>query len=305
MGLTTLNITVKLENFHPLYHFHTKIPYSLAGCMDLQQKMSLLDIPSMGGAGNLPFVHLTHLHFMGKRWATGLLEILFTPKNTFILTLNGKLQFRQCLAYTCVILWGLRSIAELCYAAPSAYCLITDSHFMPKNIIFIPIAVFAIYNLYTLSEYLRIGLSTRAWWNNQRIWRLNTMIAWLFGVLGVLLKLLGLSDTIFEVTQKDQSTNVDDNNANAGRFTFEGSPSFVLGTTLLLVNLTALLRFQLVGGDGNGSGIGEFICSMWVVLCFWAFLRGLFAKGKYGIPSATIHKSGALALLFLQLCKWV
>ncbi|GMP53943.1 hypothetical protein CsSME_00019252 [Camellia sinensis var. sinensis] len=67
-----------------------------------------------------------------KRWATGLLEILFTPKNTFILTLNGKLQFRQCLAYTCVILWGLRSIAELCYAAPSAYCLITDSHFMPK-----------------------------------------------------------------------------------------------------------------------------------------------------------------------------
>ncbi|THG13570.1 hypothetical protein TEA_007833 [Camellia sinensis var. sinensis] len=39
-----------------------------------------------------------------KRWATGLLEILFTPKNPFILTLNGKLQFRQCLAYTCVTL---------------------------------------------------------------------------------------------------------------------------------------------------------------------------------------------------------
>ncbi|XP_028071915.1 cellulose synthase-like protein H1 [Camellia sinensis] len=247
-----------------------------------------------------------------KRWATGLLEILFTPKNPFILTLNGKLQFRQCLAYTWIILWGLRSIPELCYAALSAYCLITDSHFMPKvgePVIFIPIALFAIYNLYTLSEYLRIGLSTRAWWNNQRIWRLNTMIAWSFGVLSVLLKLLGLSDTVFEVTQKDQSTNVDDNNANAGRFTFDDSPSFVLGTTILLVNLTALaiglLRFRLVGGDGNGSGIGELICSMWVVLCFWAFLMGLFGKGKYGIPLSTIYKSGALALLFVQLCKWV
>ncbi|THG13590.1 hypothetical protein TEA_007853 [Camellia sinensis var. sinensis] len=178
-----------------------------------------------------------------------------------------------------------------------------------EPVIFIPIALFAIYNLYTLSEYLRIGLSTRAWWNNQRIWRLNTMIAWSFGVLSVLLKLLGLSDTVFEVTQKDQSTNVDDNNANAGKFTFDDSPSFVLGTTILLVNLTALaiglLRFRLVGGAGNGSGIGEFICSMWVVLCFWAFLRGLFGKGKYGIPSSIIYKSGALALLFVQSCKWV
>ncbi|KAA8526525.1 hypothetical protein F0562_008272 [Nyssa sinensis] len=246
-----------------------------------------------------------------KRWATGLLEILFSSRSPFIATIFGKLQFRQCLAYMWILVWALRSIPELCYAALPAYCIITNSHFMPQvqePAIFIPIALFIIYNLYTLSEYLQIGLSVHEWWNNQRMLRIISMTARLFGVLSVILKLLGLSETMFEVTQKDQTTTTDDSNANAGRFTFDGSSIFVPGTTILLINMIALaiglLGFLPAARDGNGSGIGEFICSVWVVLCFWAFLKGLFGKGKYGIPSSTICKSGALALLFVHFCKW-
>ncbi|KAI8012702.1 Cellulose synthase-like protein B3 [Camellia lanceoleosa] len=246
-----------------------------------------------------------------KRWSTGLLEIWFSTKNPLVPTLQGKLQIRQCMAYMWLILWGLRSIPELCYAILPAYCIITNSHFMPKvrePTILIPVAIFVMYNLYTLSEYLRSGLSAHAWWNNQRIWRLNAMTAWFFGFLSVVLKLLGISNTVFEVTQKATSTNADDNDANSGRFTFDESPIFILGTTILLVNLTALaiglLGFRSESGDGNGSGIGEFICSVWVVLLFWAFFKGLFGKGKYGIPFSTLYKSWAIVLLFVQLCKW-
>ncbi|KAF5950084.1 hypothetical protein HYC85_012077 [Camellia sinensis] len=246
-----------------------------------------------------------------KRWSTGLLKIWFSTKNPLVPTLPGKFQIRQCMAYMWLILWGLRSIPELCYAILPAYCIITDSHFMPKvrePTILIPVAIFVIYNLYTLSEYLCSGLSTHAWWNNQRIWRLNTMTAWFFGFLSVVLKLLGISNTVFEVTQKDTSTNANDNDTNSGRYTFDESPMFILGTTILLVNLTALaiglLGFRSKSGDGNGSGIGEFICSVWVVLLFWAFSKGLFGKGKYGIPFSTIYKSWAIVLLFVQLCKW-
>ncbi|XP_028122993.1 cellulose synthase-like protein H1 isoform X1 [Camellia sinensis] len=246
-----------------------------------------------------------------KRWATGLLEIFFSPKSPLILTLKGSLQFRQSLAYMWILLWGLRSLPELCYAILPAYCINTNSRFLPKvgdPALQIPVDLFIIYNLYTLWEYLRTGLSTRAWWNNQRMLRVTAMSAWLLGTFSVILKLLGLSDTVFEVTQKDQSTGNDDNEANAGRFTFDESPIFIPGTTVLLVNLTALavrlLGFRLVASSGDGSGVGEVMCSVYVVLCFWSYLKGLFGKGKYRIPLSTIFKSGALVLLFVHLCKW-
>ncbi|KAG6717656.1 hypothetical protein I3842_04G111900 [Carya illinoinensis] len=67
-----------------------------------------------------------------KRWATGLLEILLSKACPIFSSLFAKLQWRQCLAYVWLLTWGLRSIFELCYAALPAYCIIADSHFLPK-----------------------------------------------------------------------------------------------------------------------------------------------------------------------------
>ncbi|CAK9148835.1 unnamed protein product [Ilex paraguariensis] len=246
-----------------------------------------------------------------KRWSTGLLEILLSPKSPIIVLSKGKLHFRQCLAYVWIQMWAVRSIPELCYAALPAYCIITNSHFLPKvhePAKFIPVALFLIYYIYTLSEYLRAGLSIQTWWNNQKTLRIIPMTSWFLGFLSGILKFLGLSETMFEVTKKDQTTGADDTNANVGRFTFDESPVFVLGTTILLVNLAALalglLRFRSTIRGGDGSGVGEILCSVWLVLCFWSFFRGLFGTGKYGIPFSVICKSGALALLFVQFCKW-
>jgi hypothetical protein len=168
--------------------------------------------------------------------------------------------------------------------------------------IYVYVALFLCYVIYTLIEYLETGLSIRAWWNNQRMARINTMNAWLFGVISVILKVLRISDTVFEVTQKDQSSS---NDGDEGRFTFDASLLFVPGTTVLLLQLTALIMgfrgMQLSVNDG--SGLGERLCSIMVVICFWPFLKGLFAKGKYGIPLSTIFKSAFLALCFVLLAK--
>ncbi|KAL6330177.1 hypothetical protein AAG906_040098 [Vitis piasezkii] len=132
-----------------------------------------------------------------KRWATGLLEVLFSKNSPFIITFTAKLQFRQCLAYMWILSWGLRPIPELCYLALPAYCIMAGSHFLPKvqdPAVLIPISLFVSYNFHTLLEYWGAGYSIRA------------LTAWLFGFLSVILKLLGLSETVFEVTKKDQST---------------------------------------------------------------------------------------------------
>ncbi|KAJ9560943.1 hypothetical protein OSB04_006103 [Centaurea solstitialis] len=251
-----------------------------------------------------------------KRWATGLLEVFCSNKNPLLLTINGKLRFRHALVYMWICFWAVRSVPEICYAVLPAYCIITNSRFLPKisePAFLIPMAIFVIYSLYGLWEVKRLGVSVRMWWNIQRMGRVNTMTAWLFGYWNVVLKVLGLSQMVFEVTPKDQSSwsNGDDiDDANAARFTYDGSPMIVPGVITLLVNLTALVSglsgLVNVGSRENWMavfGLGEVFCSVYVTLCFWEYLKGLFGNGKYGIPFGTIWKSGGLALLFVQLWR--
>ncbi|XVE72412.1 hypothetical protein DITRI_Ditri11bG0037500 [Diplodiscus trichospermus] len=246
-----------------------------------------------------------------KRWATGLLEIIVSKNSPISAALFGKLQFRMFLFYIWLLSWAISSIPELCYASLPAYCIIANSHFLPKvndPAILLPVAIFVIYNLLTLREYLKTGMSIRAWWNNIRMGRIIATSAYLFGALSVVLKLLRLSDIVFEVTPKDQSNSDDDETNGTTRFTFDASPIFVPGTTLLLVHLTALVALSLglrplVHDGGQGAGVGEVLSSLWVVLCFLPFLKGLFKRGKYGIPSSTIFKSTSLALVSVYFCS--
>lgn len=175
----------------------------------------------------------------------------------------------------------------------------------------VALALFVTYNIYTLVEYCCYGLSVRAWWNNQRMLRIYSSTAWLLGFFSVVLKLLGISDTIFEITRKEQQRPGEDVNKvdDPGRFTFDSSPAFVPGTALMMVNLWAfavgLLRVlsRADAAGAIGPGIGEFMCSGWILLCFWPFLKGLGGRGRHGIPWPVLGKAMVMVCLFLQFCK--
>ncbi|XP_028808333.1 cellulose synthase-like protein H1 [Neltuma alba] len=244
-----------------------------------------------------------------KRWASGLLRVLLGPQSPYLGFLFGELHFRQCLAYLWLIHWGLYAFPETTYAALPAYCLITNSTFLPKEPwLWIFVSVFVIYNIYSLIEYLAIGLSVRAWWNNQRMRRIMALGPWFVGSLSAIVEMLRASETVFDITQKEAPA-CSGSDTNAGRFIFDESAMFVPGTTMLVVQLSGLvMKLWRLGpaaeksgsGGGSGSGVGEALCSVYLVVCLWPFLKGLFGRAQYGIPMSTIFKSAVLAFLFVH-----
>ncbi|RLM75024.1 hypothetical protein C2845_PM15G08340 [Panicum miliaceum] len=248
-----------------------------------------------------------------KRWATGLLEIIFSRNNPILQCISRRLELRQCLAYLVIDVWPLRAPFELCYALLGPYCLLANRSFLPKVSepgFIIPVALFLTYNLYNLAEYMECRLSARAWWNNHRMQRIVSSSAWLLAFLTVVLKTLGLSETVFEVTRKEQGQGAapDDDGADPGRFTFDSSLVFVPPTTLTILTAIALAvgAWRAVTGAapaaGGGPGAGEFACCGWLVLCFWPFVRGLAGKGSYGIPWSVKIKAGLPVAAFVHFC---
>ncbi|KAL2331856.1 hypothetical protein Fmac_019437 [Flemingia macrophylla] len=238
-----------------------------------------------------------------KRWSSGLFDIFVSSHCPYIGTLFGKLQFRECLAYVWITNWALRSLFEIFYALLPAYCIFTNSSFLPNKEpgMWIPTTLFVTYNVASLTEHLISGLSARTWWNNLRMGRITTMTSCFFGFLDIVFKRFRISDTVFEITKKDQPSSGDE---NVGRFVFNESPIFVAGTTILFIELIALAISWRGWQNGNDRayGLGEVFCSAFVVLCYMPFLKGLFGKGKYGIPFCTKLKAIVFAYLVFYAC---
>ncbi|XP_020592931.1 cellulose synthase-like protein H2 [Phalaenopsis equestris] len=166
-------------------------------------------------------------------------------------------------------------------------------------------ALFISYIIYCVAEFKQCGKSCREWWNNHRMQRITPITAFLLGFLSVVLKFLGVSDTVFEVTRKDHSPQT--GLVEPGRFTFDRSPIFISGTAVVLVHIMAAGMVLLrragwgIGGEAKWSGLGEMVCCGWILMAFWPFVRGLFGTGRYGIPWSVVIKAGAFSLLFFRL----
>ncbi|KAL6010698.1 hypothetical protein ACLOJK_001136 [Asimina triloba] len=215
-----------------------------------------------------------------KRWAAGGLDLLIGRYSPVLATIRKQLRFRQCLLYV---------------SDPALWVIF---------------ALFIYYNIYSVVEYRNCGFSVRAWWNNRRMRRITSASSWLFALFVVLLKLLGWSETVFEVTRKEQSPSADGSGSadlDSGRFTFNSSPLFLPGTTIVIVHIAALMvalmrAWTASAPESLGWGLGEVVCSIFVLLNYLPFVKGLFGKGCHGIPWPTLCKATALGCIIIHHC---
>eukprot|EP01018_Ginkgo_biloba_P019787 Gb_03770 [translate_table: standard] len=238
-----------------------------------------------------------------KRWATGLLEI-FVSKLSPLLGIKRSIMVRQRMIYAYFSLWAVWSVPTLCYAVLPAYSLLSGKSFLPKisePAFGTAAALFVSVYGFKLLEYVHNDCSIREWWNNQRMWLIVSVSSWLYALFDVLLKLIGLCETVFVVTPKGSDKD-EDEDGEEGEFTFDSSSLYIPPTTLLLVNVAAIIRVSMGGYEMWKRLLAEYICSVFVVLNLWPFLKGLVRKGKRGIPWTVVIKSSLLALLVCSSC---
>lgn len=236
-----------------------------------------------------------------KRWATGLMEIFLSRLCPF-LNIRKNIMVRQRMMYAYFNLWGMWSLATICYAILPAFCLLSGKSFLPRisePAFAIAVALFVSIYGFKLWEFLHIDSSIREWWNNQRMWLIHCLSAWIFAMFDVLMKLIGVSETVFVVTPKASG---DEDVCNEGDFTFDSSALFIPPTTVLFINLVAIISASVRSMAGKygilrNKLFAEYFCSIWVVINLLPFVKGLVRKGKRGIPWSVVIKSAALALL--------
>lgn len=236
-----------------------------------------------------------------RRWATGLLEI-FLSKLCPFLGIDRNIMVCQRMVYAYFNLWGFLSVATFFYAILPALCLLSGKSFLPgisEPAFAIAVALFVSVYGFTLFEFLRIGGSIREWWNNQSMWLIQYLSPFLLGTFDVLMKLLRVSETVFVVTPKGTG---DEDDACESDFTFDSSSLFIIPTTVLFINLAAIVSGSVIFVSGRyhiyrDKLFAEYFCSVWVVINLWSFVKGLVRKGKRGIPWSVVMKSGALALI--------
>ncbi|XP_057828845.2 cellulose synthase-like protein H1 isoform X2 [Cryptomeria japonica] len=233
-----------------------------------------------------------------KRWATGLLEILISRLSPF-LGMNTQLTLRQRMLYAYLTMSPITSMAVLGYALLPAFSLLSGKSFLPKvedPTFMVAVGLFLSVNGNGLFEYVKCDCSVREWWNNQRMEFIVRLSSRLFALFDVVMKLIGLSETVFVVTPKGGENEEGDE----GEFIFNSSPLFIPPTTVLLINLAALIHSSLQIVDGQcevkDKQFAEYFCSAWVVINLWPFLKGLVKKGKHGLPWSVVIKASVLAV---------
>jgi len=154
---------------------------------------------------------------------------------------------------------------------------------------------------YSLIEFIWIGGSFKSWWNDQRMWMIKGVTSYLFGLIEVAGKLIGVSEVGFEVTNK-----VVDSEA-AKRYEEEifefgvASGLFIPPATLAVINLISLMgglvRILREGYSAFECMILQLVLCTFIVITSYPILEAMLMRKDTGrIPASVTIFSISVAV---------
>ncbi|XP_059064067.1 cellulose synthase-like protein E6 isoform X2 [Cryptomeria japonica] len=254
--------------------------------------------------GSAP-VNLNDTLIQNKRWATGLLEI-FASKYCPVTYGIRHTKLAQNMCYSYYFLWAPSSLPLICYGLVPALCMVAGLSVFPQIsepwvllFLFLPICAYGQNAL----EFIYVGGgSLKSWWNDQRMWMIKGGSSYLFALIQVVCKLLGISKVGFEVTSK-----VFDSESGK-RYEAEifelgvSSVLFIPFSIIALINLMALAcRIVGVMREGYSAMADMFVqvvMSSFIVINSYPIYEGMLVrKDKGRMPTSITVFSTLTAVL--------
>ncbi|GMH25486.1 hypothetical protein Nepgr_027329 [Nepenthes gracilis] len=250
---------------------------------------------------------MTQLLVQQKRWGEGLLQLMLS-KYSPLWRGCGRISFGLQLGYSYYGLWAANGLATLCYSTIPSLFLLKGIPVFPEisGPWFVPFAYIIITKYtYSLAEYLWSQGTVRGWWNEQRVWLYKRNSSYLFASLAAILRLLGLSDLKFVVTDKVADENASERYEMEVMEFGESSPMFTPLAALALMNLlcfAAVLNRAAMDGGGimmivETMGLQILLCVALVLINLPLYEAMFFRKDDGKMPRDVTMKSVVYASL--------
>ncbi|XP_059663759.1 cellulose synthase-like protein G1 [Cornus florida] len=219
-----------------------------------------------------------------RKWTAGLFQIGISKFSPLTYAMS-RMSIIQSMCYGYFTFHPLFSLAfliygvvpQLCfYKGISLYPKVTDPWFLVFSI------VWASSLLQHLYEVVSSGGSLRTWWNEQRIWMVKSVTATLFGCLDVFMKWIGVTGTVFRLTNKVIDKQKLEKYKN-GKFDFSGAELFMVPLVMLVTwNIACFMggvRKMLFEGGFNEM-FGQCFLSFFIIALSYPIIGGLVKKNR-------------------------
>ncbi|GFZ12333.1 cellulose synthase like E1 [Actinidia rufa] len=218
------------------------------------------------------------------KWMSGLLLIGLSRCNPITYGMS-KMSVLQSMCYAYFMYIALYTVALLIYGTVPQLCFFSAVPLYPKvsDPWFWVFAFTCISSVFEhLYEVLSTGGTTRMWWNEYRIWMIQSVTGVLFGSLDAFTKLLGMGKATFRLSNKV----IDEEKlkrSKKGKFDFQGAGMFVIPLSILITLNTVCFVGgvkRMVAEMNFEEMFGQFVLSSHLLYVSYSIIEGIITMKR-------------------------